>query len=383
MNPSHLLSNEAQVFRDALENPVRTYERIQTENNKPIIGYFTDVVPVELLHAAGGHPGRLFPSSESDEPLDSLVQTFCCSYLRNFLSYALETDLKKAVSAVVFTNNFCDSLTNVMDIFEHAFPEFPFTVLNQPVAATNSNVEVFFQKELQLLSENLAKITGQLPDDKTIRESITTYEQIRTAQSKLEMAYYEHHDQIAFSDFVACLSGREFMPAGEYKEVLNVILSKLEKPSEANGSDSSQLILVGGMFHDLQIFDVIEQAGSSVVGELLLFGRKDFDMKFSKSKSALESLAKSYLAKLPSATRYDLSSKTNSLLKMVEDKQADGVVHLNWKFCDPDAFEAVMVKNALEKAQIPFLMLETDPQRSNIEQMKTRCQAFCEMLEEK
>lgn len=383
MSSSHFSLKEAQGFREALENPMQAYAQLQTDGGKPVIGYFTDLVPIELIHAAGGHPSRLFPSPKSDEPLDSLVQTFCCSYLRNFLSSALETDLKKAFSGFIFSNNFCDSLSNVMDIFEHAFPEFPFLVLNQPVAQNNSNVESFFRAELQLLTRKLAKITKHQPDDKNIRKSMQIFEQIRKMQSDLEATYYSHHEHVAFSDFIAGLAGKDLLPAEKYQEVLKRLLEELQGIEAGNDPDRPRVIIAGGMLHDLKIFDAIEQSGCSIVGELMLFGRKDYEMRFNHSKPPVESLASSYLGKLPSATRYDLSRKTNSLLKTIEEKNAAGVIHLNWKFCDPDAFEAVMIKNALEKEKTPFLMIETDPQRSNFEQLKTRCQAFCEILEAK
>lgn len=383
MRSSHISLKEAQGFREALENPMQAYAQLQTDGGKPVIGYFTDLVPIELIHAAGGQPSRLFPSPKSDEPLDSLVQTFCCSYLRNFLSSTLETELKKAFSGFVFSNNFCDSLTNVIDIFEHAFPDFPFLVLNQPVASTNANVESFFRAEVQLLAERLAQITSHQPDDKSIQESMKLYEGIRKFQSELEAAYYAHHAQVAFSDFAAVLAGKELLPAEKYEEVLGRVLEEFQAIENSNDTNRPSIIITGGMLHDLKIIDAIEESGISIVGELLLFGRKDYEMRFNYSKPPFDALVSSYLGKVPAATRYDLSRKTDRLLTLIKEKNAAGVIHLNWKFCDPDAFESVMIKNALEKEKTPFLMIETDPQRSNLEQIKTRCQAFCEILEAK
>ena len=50
-------------------------------------------------------------------------------------------------------------------------------------------------------------------------------------------------------------------------------------------------------------------------------------------------------------------------------------------FCQPYAIEAFKVGKTLEAADIPMLAIETDYSMEDVEQLKTRVEAFLEMLD--
>jgi benzoyl-CoA reductase/2-hydroxyglutaryl-CoA dehydratase subunit BcrC/BadD/HgdB len=51
------------------------------------------------------------------------------------------------------------------------------------------------------------------------------------------------------------------------------------------------------------------------------------------------------------------------------------------KFCEPHAFDYVPLARALEAAGVPHLLIETDVS-TPVGQLRTRLQAFIEMLEQ-
>ena len=65
---------------------------------------------------------------------------------------------------------------------------------------------------------------------------------------------------------------------------------------------------------------------------------------------------------------------------MAKENSADGVIFLLLKFCDPHAFDYPYLKDALDKAKIPNLLLEVEDQPQAQGQMKTRIEAFMEAL---
>ena len=66
---------------------------------------------------------------------------------------------------------------------------------------------------------------------------------------------------------------------------------------------------------------------------------------------------------------------------MKEDFAADGIIGVRLKFCELWGFEHHLLQNALKEADIPFLSLETEYKLGAVGQLRTRVQAFLEVIE--
>ncbi|MCK4849597.1 MAG: 2-hydroxyacyl-CoA dehydratase, partial [Candidatus Heimdallarchaeota archaeon] len=60
--------------------------------------------------------------------------------------------------------------------------------------------------------------------------------------------------------------------------------------------------------------------------------------------------------------------------------KVDGVVFLTMKFCEPDTFELVPIREHLKELEIPHLSIESTSELSNLNQLQTRLAAFTELL---
>jgi benzoyl-CoA reductase/2-hydroxyglutaryl-CoA dehydratase subunit BcrC/BadD/HgdB len=69
------------------------------------------------------------------------------------------------------------------------------------------------------------------------------------------------------------------------------------------------------------------------------------------------------------------------IVRMARRTRADGVLHYVLQFCTPYAMEATRVAKALEKEGLPLLRIETDYGLEDVPQLKTRVQAFLEILQ--
>ena len=63
-----------------------------------------------------------------------------------------------------------------------------------------------------------------------------------------------------------------------------------------------------------------------------------------------------------------------------ENTGADGVVYLLTKFCDPEEFDAPIVKKFLDREGIPSIIIEIDQQTKTYEQARTALQTFADVL---
>lgn len=69
------------------------------------------------------------------------------------------------------------------------------------------------------------------------------------------------------------------------------------------------------------------------------------------------------------------------MANLVHERGADGVIACIVKFCEAEEFDVPVLKQQMERANIPLLILEVELQDTPSEQAATRIQAFAEMLD--
>jgi benzoyl-CoA reductase/2-hydroxyglutaryl-CoA dehydratase subunit BcrC/BadD/HgdB len=80
------------------------------------------------------------------------------------------------------------------------------------------------------------------------------------------------------------------------------------------------------------------------------------------------------------AKHTDLDGRAKHIVRLVKEKNARGVIFLLFKFCDPHAFDYPDIKKYMDEAGIPVLLLEIDDPLPAEGQLKTRFEAFLEMV---
>ena len=131
---------------------------------------------------------------------------------------------------------------------------------------------------------------------------------------------------------------------------------------------------------------IAESLGASIVVEESCVGTRYFmDMvepKGDSLKELLEALVEKY-AKIPCACFTPNNARVESIEEMSRDFGVDGVVYYTLQFCHSYNVEAVKVGKALKAEDLPMLKIETDYTMEDAEQIRTRLEAFLEMIRSK
>ena len=118
-----------------------------------------------------------------------------------------------------------------------------------------------------------------------------------------------------------------------------------------------------------------------MVGEESCVGERNFrnllDENFAGIDEALEKMAGRYL-EIDCACFTPNDERLENIKALTANLHADGVIHYALQFCMPYMMEAYKVAKAV--GSIPFMRLETDYSMGDIGQLKTRVEAFLEML---
>jgi benzoyl-CoA reductase/2-hydroxyglutaryl-CoA dehydratase subunit BcrC/BadD/HgdB len=71
--------------------------------------------------------------------------------------------------------------------------------------------------------------------------------------------------------------------------------------------------------------------------------------------------------------------RLDHIIEMAKTYKADGVIHYGLQFCQPYITESLGVEKELQSKGIPAMRIETDYSMEDVEQLKTRVEAFVEM----
>jgi benzoyl-CoA reductase/2-hydroxyglutaryl-CoA dehydratase subunit BcrC/BadD/HgdB len=130
---------------------------------------------------------------------------------------------------------------------------------------------------------------------------------------------------------------------------------------------------------------IIETTGAIIVGEESCVGERGtrnlVDESGNDINDLMEAIVDRYF-KIDCAIFTPNRERSEHIVNMAQQYKADGVIHYALQFCSPYAVESYSVEKDLKAAGIPMLRLETDYSQNDVGQLKTRVQAFLEILKQ-
>lgn len=117
-----------------------------------------------------------------------------------------------------------------------------------------------------------------------------------------------------------------------------------------------------------------------MVNDDLYVGRRYFATKVSETIPPIDALVEHYVKDVPCPTKHNQDKQYAEYLSdMAEESNAQGIILLMVKYCEPYSFAYPVVKAELARQGIPNLLIEMDPPVS-LGAMRTRLEAFIETL---
>jgi len=128
---------------------------------------------------------------------------------------------------------------------------------------------------------------------------------------------------------------------------------------------------------------LIETSGAVIVGEESCVGERGLRNLVDDSGEDLDALLDALVDRyfqIDCAVFTPNPERPAQVRRMFTDYRAQGVIHYALQFCQPYQMEAIPVEKELKTEGIPTLRLETDYSAEDAGQLKTRIEAFLEML---
>lgn len=375
-----------EVVRDPLKLIVRWKER----TGRKVIGFLACMppfAPEELVHAAGMLPVGLWGAEIPVRRADAKLQSFACSVART----SLEMGLNEALSVCdgfLFPST-CDAFQNLSEVWKTTTKKPCFKV-TFPKQTVRKAARSYLAREFELLKTALEGFAGVSIDDSRLGESVRLYNENRRLMRALDQIRARNPGFLSARQMTEIVQASSFLPREEHSFLLRALVESSSHQSlegsadRPRGQEPVRVFLTGIMARPVAVPDALEKFGVWVVGDDLGLGSLYYSLEIPERGSPQGDLVEGYLRYPACSTLYPSSpGRAAELIKRVRETGAEGVLILATKFCEPEFFDHPQLKEDLEAAGVPSVLLETELGTTTLGSVRTRVEAFVETLKER
>ena len=381
MNYYNFVVSEIHGFR------VNELIELKKEENKKVIGTFCVYVPDEIAMAANAIPVGLCGGSDFWEPAgETVLPKNTCPLIKASVGARISRTCPYFSSAdLLVGETTCDGKKKAWEILEKYAP---IHVMDLPQMKRKKDHEHWVD-ELQIFQKKVEELTGVEVTKEKLNESIKIVNNKRRALKRLYNIRKQKNLPISGKDALLVSQIAFYDDPTRFAEKTNELCDELEKRIENNTNiidDSTPRIIITGTpmaIPNWKMHHLIETSGGVVVCEETCTGSKYFENLVREDCNTLQeqydAISDRYL-KINCACFTPNSGRIDDIIRMYEEYNADGIIYYSLPFCSTYATEYKKVKDALDEKNIPITMIETDYGLQDAGQIKTRLEAFFEML---
>lgn len=366
-------------FNSVTANPGREAIQWKKEVGGKVFGFMLPDVPEELIHAAGFLPFGIYGGDKNISLSDAHLQFWICTYCRSSFALALGGELDFLDGLMI--PHKCDTTRMMMGIWEHNKPLSYMESFRPPRQIERSSARTYLMGELKRLKAKLEEYSGKEITTDVLQRSIKLYNSNRALLRKLFEMHREAPSLLSNRELYNIVKASMIIPREKLNTMLTQLINELTPQLAKTDKQKIKIFISGTFLEPLEIADYIEESGGVIVGDDLKNGSRYFYADVPEEGDLLENLLSRQLNAMPSAS-FDNTNNLRSefLLNEVRTKKADGILLLHLKYCEPENYDYFDMKNAMEGAGIPVLKFETEFGETSLGQLRTRVQAFVEML---
>ena len=342
-----------------------------------VVGYRCLTVPEELILAAGMLPHPLYGTPEAVGPADAYLQACSCELVRNLFDRALAG--KYGYLDLLLLGNTCDITRKLVDVWNGFIPGARAVLCNHPQKLHNEASRDFTLEELRRTAAAVARVAGADIDPDRLRQSIQLTNTTRGLLRDLFALRAADGQRFSAAEALDVVMGTSVLPKAEANALLARLLDEVRRIDPV-AKPGPRILVSGSQLDSPVLLNMIEEEGGVVVAEDLCTSARYFWHPVPAADDPLEALYRQFDRRPICACLHPTEARFEFLAELVDTFRVEAVVYLNIKYCHPFLYEAPIFKKRLAARGIPSMVLEVGHDLSGHGQLRTRLQAFIEML---
>jgi len=333
----------------------------------------------ELVYASGAFPvGAWGAEKMMISRASEYLPPYACSVVQSITELGAIGAYDNLDAAVV--SCLCDTLKCLTQNFLSTNPNVKMIAIKYPQNHKLEGAVRYLMDELFGIKNKLEELTGKSITDTAIYKSIEIYNENR----KEMMTFVKHLSKkpglLTNRQRHTVIKSRYFMDKAYHTGLmksLNTELAAMATPA-FNGI---RVYAAGIMIEPQEILDVLDELDYAIVYDELAHETRQFYHPVPDGVDQIERLARQFQTYEGNPLIYDPFKKRAEMIASgAKENNADAVLYVQLKFCDPDEYDYPWVRKAVNEAGLPIMNLEIEQSMQSVEPVRTRLQAFAEQL---
>ncbi|MFC1822077.1 2-hydroxyacyl-CoA dehydratase subunit D [Thermodesulfobacteriota bacterium] len=350
-----------------------------------LIGYVPNgYMPLELIHACDSVPIPLFYGGNyaQVEESSAYLARFLDTFSRAQIGYRFSNseDLYQMLDLLIVpvTDNHIRAIADSWDFYT----DVDVFRLGVPHAKTEHGL-TYYLEGLELVKKKLENLSETPITNQRLADEIASYNRRKSLLREISLLRKSNPPALSGSQFIRLNHSCHLVDKSFVLQILEQLSYEIKKSND-RPAIGPRIMLTGSTlaFGDSKVIDLIEQAGASIVMEEFCEGIESYWEDVETGGSLLDALADCYFTKkIPGAFfRGAARERFARILKLAGDFTIDGMVYYSLMYRDAYDVEAYLFGRAMKNRRLPFIKVTSDYDASETGALKTRIEAFIEMI---
>ena len=347
---------------------------------KRVIGYVGPGVPEEMIHAAKMLPLRVSCDNEPVPPgtVDAYLMPGVSTFARSVFQTVLDDKWDFLDGAVTSVTN--EGSRRMHDNWLAYKPRPYMDALYLPLKQTEHAVDMYLA-DLEDWRNRISEFRGARIVDRDLRRSIEVYNRGRELMQRLYELRKGERPPVTGAETLEVIKAATRLPREQFNQLLDQLLDEIKRTGREI-KKRKRLMIVGSQLENSTWIEAIEKLDAVVVTDELEAGTRYFWGTVDTKLPPMEALARYYISGRPPGARiWPAGKRFEHIFNMAGQYKVDGVISEILRYDGEYGHDKLFLDKEMKERGIPILELDVEYGESGSGQMRTRVEAFLEMVQ--
>ena len=374
------------IFRKFMNNGEGV---IKARADQKVVGTYCVFVPEEIIYAAGGYPVRLCAGAhDSSEVGEDFLPDVACPMVKSEMGFASMPilDFYQRCDMVALPAS-CHWKLKMGEMLE---PFDDVHMLDVPRVKESEKAREYWLEEVRRFQRRVEKLTGRRIRRKHLREAIRKVQRAQREVVRFQKLRKHSPAPILGRDALEVLNAYFYDEIEDWTEALRALNDELEERIRtgvhAAPPRAVRIMLTGSpmVFPNWKVPFIIEDLGGLLAVDEFCTSQRYLSDMVSVDEGTmgdmLMAIAERYVLPCACPTFSNTIERRDLVARLVDEYRIEGVIYHVLKGCHPFDIEVKIIEKLLQEKGVPMLKIETDYSPEDVEQLRTRIEAFMETI---